>query len=197
VQSDLELLESWRGGDAAAGEALVARHFDSVCRFFRSKLGDDVDDLIQRTFLGCVESRDRIEASSFRAYLFAIARNRLYDALRGKRKDEVLDFGVVSVADLQLSPSQYVARNQEADLIARALASIPIEFQVTLELAYWEELSSWEIADVLGVAEPTVRSRMVRGRNKLRAAIESLASSPGLAESTWDAVAALVSKRKG
>ena len=47
-------LEAWRAGDHAAGERLVAEHYDVVLRFFRTKAGEEADDLVQRTFLRCV-----------------------------------------------------------------------------------------------------------------------------------------------
>jgi hypothetical protein len=49
VDRDLELLQRWREGDQDAGELLLARHFDAVCRFFRNKVGDAAPDLIQRS----------------------------------------------------------------------------------------------------------------------------------------------------
>jgi DNA-directed RNA polymerase specialized sigma24 family protein len=55
--TDIELLEAWRGGDRRAGEQLFERHYAAVARFFRNKLEFGVDDLIQRTFLACVEGR--------------------------------------------------------------------------------------------------------------------------------------------
>ena len=51
-----ELLEAWRGGDRRAGEQLFERHYAAVSRFFRKKLEFGVDDLIQRSFLACVEA---------------------------------------------------------------------------------------------------------------------------------------------
>ena len=182
---DEELLEAWRGGDRAAGDELVQRHFDAVCRFFRSKLGDDVEDLIQRTFLDCVESVERVQADNFRAYLFAVARNRLFDHLRRiQRRPPATSLGETSVADLGTSPSQQVAHGQQERLLLRALRHIPVDFQIALELAYWEGLTGPEIARVIGVSENTVRSRLSRARAELRRQVERLAARPELAAST-------------
>src|SRR5690606_10349004 len=59
VSDDLELLAAWRDGDAAAGGRLFRRHFDTLFRFFSTKLDGPVEDLVQDTFLGCVRGRDR------------------------------------------------------------------------------------------------------------------------------------------
>lgn len=46
VATDHELLDAWCAGDREAGDALIRRHFEAVCRFFRGKLGDDIEDLV-------------------------------------------------------------------------------------------------------------------------------------------------------
>lgn len=182
---DATLLEAWRQGDRAAGDELLARHLDAVFRFFRTKLGDDVDDLVQRTFLGCVESRERVPADAFRPYLFGIARHRLLDHLRKQRATEArVEAMEESAADLNTSVSTQVARSQEERLLIRAMRFLPLDFQIALELAYWEEMSSTEIGRVLGISSNTVRSRLVRGRQQLRQHIERLAGSAELARST-------------
>lgn len=170
-----ELLSAWRAGDAQAGNDLVARHFAAISRFFRGKLGDDVDDIIQQTFLACVEGRDRIEGTSFRSYLFGVATRRLFSHLRStysSKRD--IDFSVSSLADLGTTPSEGAARNQRAQLLQSALTQIPIEAQIALELAYWEGLSGAEIAVALGVEVGTVRSRLSRARARLREIVLSL-----------------------
>jgi len=185
VSTDTELLAAWRDGDRDAGDELLRRYFDPVCRFFRGKLGDDVEDLIQRTFLDCVESRDRVREDGFRAYLFTVARNRLFDHLRAaQRRPERVDISLRSVEDLGTSPSTKLARTEHERLLVRALRAIPLDYQIALELAYWEQLSGREIAAVLGIAENTVRSRMSRARAALREQLEQLAASPELSDST-------------
>ena len=52
---DVSLLERWRDGDREAGNLLFERHFAVVCNFFRNKVSDGADDLIQRTFVTCLE----------------------------------------------------------------------------------------------------------------------------------------------
>jgi RNA polymerase sigma-70 factor (ECF subfamily) len=187
VSGDFELLQAWRDGDREAGDALLRRHFDSVCRFFRSKLGDDVEDLIQRTFLDSVESRDRVrEGASFRAYLFSIARRRLYDHLRVAYRRVETDVGNHSLADLGTSPTGKLARGQEERLLLAAMERIPVDFRIALELAYWEGMRGPDIAMALGIEENTVRSRLSRARAALREQIETLAPTPELATSTVD-----------
>jgi RNA polymerase sigma-70 factor (ECF subfamily) len=175
VRSDVDLLDAWRGGDKAAGEELVARYWTSVSRFFRSKIGDDGSDLISQTFLACVEAKDRIAGDNVKAYLFAIARRRLADHFRKRARTPVTDFAVSSVVDLGTGPVTQAGRRERSELLRDALARIPLDDQIALELAYFEGLSSREIAGVLEIEENTVRSRLSRARDKLRAALVILA----------------------
>ncbi len=181
---DFELLERWRGGDDAAGNTLFERHFRSVNRFFRSKVDGGVEDLVQATFLSCVEGRDRFEGrSSFRGYLFGIARNRLLLWYRQRRRDPV-DAEAASAVDLGASPSRAIAGREEERLLLLALRRLALDHQITLELFYWEELKGHELAEVLGISPHTVRSRLSRARQALREAVERVAADPALAEST-------------
>ena len=86
MRSDDELLAAWRSGDNAAGEELVGRHWASLSRFCRSKIGDDGADVIAQVFLACVEARDRIEGGNLKAYLFAVARKRLAEHFRQRAR---------------------------------------------------------------------------------------------------------------
>ncbi|MEO7731753.1 MAG: sigma-70 family RNA polymerase sigma factor, partial [Kofleriaceae bacterium] len=81
--TDLQLVDAWRGGDGEAGQALFQRHFDSIYGFFETKCEADADELVQSTFLACLRARDQFrKESSFRTYLFTIARHELYRVLR-------------------------------------------------------------------------------------------------------------------
>ena len=64
-ESDLTLVERWEAGDAAAGEALVRRHFASIYGFIRSKVEQEAKDLAQATFLASVQGRERFRGDDF------------------------------------------------------------------------------------------------------------------------------------
>ena len=186
TKSDVELLDEWRDGDARAGNELFNRHFDSVCRFFANKAPNEVDDLIQRTFLACVEGRDRYRGdASFRGYLFGVARNVLRRYYRDKRyHDARFDPLMVSVHDLGPGPSLLVADKREQELLLQALRRLPMDHQITLELYYWENMSGSELAQVLEIPEGTVRGRIRRAKQLLEQALSELAESPQQLEST-------------
>jgi RNA polymerase sigma-70 factor (ECF subfamily) len=181
---DFGLLARWRAGGDDAGQRLFERYFAGVCRFFHSKVTDGVDDLVQRTFLACVEGRDRFRGDgSFRSYLFGVAHNVLRSSLR-ERKRDAFDSSVTSAADLGPSASSIVVMGQEQRLLLEALRRIPLDYQIVLELHYWEHLTGPELAAVLEVPEGTVRGRLRRGRERLEEALREIASSSEVLEST-------------
>ncbi len=166
---DRTALVAWQAGDRGAGEALLERHFARVFRFFRNKLPAQASDLAQQTFLAALEARERIAPErSFRAYLFGIARNLLYGELRRVRP-ELADRDDVSIADTGIaSPSLGYVLREEKRLLLQALRHLPLEHQLVLELYYWEDLPVRDVAEIVGVPEGTVRSRLTRARDALR-----------------------------
>lgn len=181
--ADFELLAAWRGGDVRAGNVLFRRYFAQLSRFFRNKVDVGGEDLIQSTFLACVEGRDRFrEASSFRTYLFGIARHQLYSHYRRQRRE--VDFARTSVVDLGASPSGPLSRREETAALLRALRSIPLEFQIVLELTYWEDMKAPEVAEILDAPANTIRGRLARARAALREALEKVVSSPQVLSAT-------------
>ncbi len=186
TEDDFALLDKWRAGDLDAGSELFDRHFESIHRFLRNKVGDDTDEVMQRTLLACVESRDRFRgASSFRTFLFGVARLELLSHYRRKRKlDAQVGFESRSFHDLDPSPSTIVARHMEQRLLLEALRRLPVDLQIALELHYWEAMSATEIATVLEIPAGTVKSRLRRAKELLRVTMGQLALNKDQLEST-------------
>ena len=178
--SDAALVDSWRAGDREAGKRLFERHYAAVARFFRNKVGEAGPDLIQRTFLACVEGRERFRnEASFRSYLFSIAYKVLCKHYREQRRDQTrVDFAETSAHELASLLSADAAR-QEQRLLLEGLRRLPVDYQVVLELHYWEELTAPEIADATGVPLGTAKTRLRRGRDLLLETIAELTRTSG------------------
>jgi RNA polymerase sigma factor (sigma-70 family) len=175
--TDDELLRAWADGDQGAGASLYRRHFEALYRFFRTKAPDAYEDLVQVTMLECMRSKERYRGDApFRAFLFAVARNCLLHHFRSRYRDR-LDFDASrsSVADLDPRPSTIVGRNAESTRLLEAMRRVPLDLQVVLELHYWEELGTAELATVLAIPQGTVKSRLRRAREALRAALDASA----------------------
>jgi RNA polymerase sigma-70 factor (ECF subfamily) len=182
--TDEELLRQWHGGDKRMGSHLFHRHFTSIQRFFRNKVvSDDIEDLVQQTFLGCLESIESFRGdATFRTYLFAIARKRLYSYLRSRTRSQKRidpDLSLTSVHDIGLTPSSVVAAAQEHITMLEALQRLSVERQTLLELFYWEELRGAQIAEILDLPPATVRTRLFRARAELKDTFDQLCTERG------------------
>lgn len=177
---DGALFEAWVAGNQTAGETLYRRHFDALYRFFRAKAPEDYEDLIQSTFLECVRSRARYRGDApFRAYLFGVARHRLLHHLRRLGTSRIdFEASQTSVADIDPRPSSVMARKTEHRLLLEAIRRIPVDLQIAMELHYWEDLTTAELAQVLEVPQGTVKSRLRRGREALLAELSKLTTDP-------------------
>ncbi|MBZ5709136.1 RNA polymerase sigma factor [Nannocystis pusilla] len=185
MPSDAELVDAWRAGDSDAGAELFERHYDAVARFFHNKVGAPAgNDLIQRTFLACLEgfARYRGEAS-FRTYLFSIAYNLLCKHFEAQRRSRI-DLMTTSIHDLRSTPSEVLAARSEQRLVLAALRRLPIEYQALIELHYWEQMTAAEAALALAIPLGTAKTRLRRARQLLEEQLAALADSPALLTST-------------
>lgn len=180
--TDRALLARWRSGDRSAGDVLFLRHFDSVYAFVRTKVTDDVEDLVQRTFLALVQADlDASPIRSVRSWLLGTARHLLFSHWRARRSFEP---SASSLAELSPSPSSILVGRAEQRLLAGAIRRIPVDHQIVLELFYWEGMTGDEIAVCLGEPVGTIRSRLRRARELLEHALSEVAESPELLAST-------------
>ncbi len=190
VDDDGQLLAAWRTGDAPAGKALFARYFQPLYRFFASKT-DDPDELVQRTFLAIVRARDQFAGrSSFRTYLYTVARHELYHHLRGLQRARGFDPELSSIAELVTSAGSRMARSQEHERLRAALRTLPVAQQTLLELHYWDGLDAAALAEVFETNPAAIRNRLHRARGNLRDALAALDDVPVESVGTIEAIEA-------
>lgn len=186
VIDDLELLRAWQRGDKSLGNQLFRRYVVAVTRFFRTKVPDVAEDLTQMTFLGLVEAADSYAGTaSFRSFLFGIARNQLLMHFRKKQRSNArFDPLLQSARDGGAGPARIMCRHQQQSALAVALQQVPLETQVALELYYFEQMSIADIAATTQEPQGTVKSRLARGRELLRAQLEATLAPGELLTST-------------
>ncbi|MCR9159963.1 MAG: RNA polymerase sigma factor [Nannocystaceae bacterium] len=185
MPDDFELLDRWRSGDRTAGNELFERHFGAVYRFFRNKAADAIDDLTQRTFLACAEHQSAFrQEASFRTYLFAIARNELRAHIRRLHRGVDVDPQTQSIMDLVVSMRQRLTDAEDHRRLLFGLCQLPLDYQIALELHYWEGLTVEEIARVLDVPLGTAKSRLRRGRDRLARNVADLGDDAPIPEVT-------------
>lgn len=182
----MALIEAWRGGDVRAADTLLRRYFDELWRFFRNKVDDAAEEMIQRTMTALLKTPAQFRGEcSFRTYLFRIAKSELYRFYRERQRNtDRVDFGSVSVADMGASPSSVAARREHERALLIALRRIPLESQILLEWHYWEDLTMTEIAQALEIPVGTAKSRIRRARERLEQALHDTIDSGDQLSST-------------
>jgi RNA polymerase sigma-70 factor (ECF subfamily) len=177
---DPTLLAAWRAGDTGAGSLLVERHFGAVFRFFRRRFDDRelAADLTQRALTTCAQVHDSLQDGiRFRAFVLGIARNILLRHLRaaGRRRED--PYSRCEAPCSRTSPSGVAVVRERQRRLAAAVRRLPLPMQLALELHYWEDLTTREIAEVLGVAAGTIKWRLSRARDRLRDELKRMAAS--------------------
>ena len=186
MDPDRDVLDGWRAGDQAAGRELFARYFNPLYRFFANKC-EEPDELIQTTMLAIVKSKDQFAGrSSFKTYLFAIARNELWRFLRQQKRTEAFDPDLSSIAAIITSAGSRLARNEDHRALFAALRTLPVEQQTLLELHYWEDLDAPALGEVFDRPVPTVRVLLSRARAALRDEMTARGAVPPSALRTDD-----------
>lgn len=168
MADDRELLARWGNGEAEAGEELFTRHFDAIFRFFSHRAPAESEELVQRTFLAAVDARKRFRGdSTFRTFLFAIARRQLLKYYAARTRNERITFATMSLADLGASAETRIAQSQLQARLLVHMRQLPVDWQLALELHYWEGTPVREISAVLEVPEGTVKRWMHEARKRL------------------------------
>lgn len=181
-QTDEQLFERYRRGEAEAFRTLIERHHDDLIRFLTRLLSDRVaaEDVFQEAFLQVHLSADSFDASRrFRPWLFTIAANKGRDYLRRKGRRQAMDLSApvstggggegddsrqatfVDLMEIDVPPPDAALNEEERDLmVQKALDDLSPPLREILLLAYFQRLSYAQIAEDLGIPLGTVKSRL-------------------------------------
>jgi len=178
VETDLDLLARWRAGDQSGGRDLFQRYFDQLHRFFSNKCSEP-DEMVQATFVALLKARDQFAGrSSFRTYVFTIARNELYRFVKILHRDRQFDPETSSIAQVETTIGTRLARNQQHKMMCAALRTLPLEQQTLLELHYWEDVDIAALSEIFETEHATMRMRLHRARTALREAMLANKAAP-------------------
>jgi RNA polymerase sigma-70 factor (ECF subfamily) len=167
---DRELVELALGGENAALEGLVRRHYNTVYKLAYRLCGarEDAEDIAQDVFVRLARKLSSYKGdSSFKTWLYRITVNMAKDFFkknstrRGYESAYVQEQKVLDSASANPGPP-------EAERLQAALGGLPVKLRETVVLVYSEGMSHAEAAQVLGCAETTVSWRLHQARGKLK-----------------------------
>ncbi|MFO0952188.1 MAG: sigma-70 family RNA polymerase sigma factor [Isosphaeraceae bacterium] len=195
--SDLELLDRFRRrpGDSASFEAIVARHGAMVLGVCRDLLGDShlADDAFQATFLVLVQKAGGVRlgaGDSLGRWLYGVAwrvaKHARADRARQRRKAVEADLAGDAVSE-KPSPAEALERDDVRALLHEELNRLPGPYRSALVLCHLDGLSHEEAARQLCWPVGTVRSRLARGRERLRGRLLRRGVAPAAAVAALEA----------
>jgi RNA polymerase sigma-70 factor (ECF subfamily) len=177
---DAELLRAHGAGDAHAFARLYDRYDRPCFQFIRRALGaahaEAAEDLHQETWMSVSTNAAAFDArrASFRAWLFTIARNKVWDHFR-RQKLAVLasadDDAAMSVPDPGPTPLEQAQSRELAQRLVTAVEALPLAQRETFVMFAHAGLTLEEIAQATGVAQETAKSRLRYARATLRQAL--------------------------
>lgn len=197
--SDERLMLAFQAGDARAFEALVRRHRTPVFNFILRFVGQRAraEDVLQETWLKVVRSAGEYQAKArFTTWVYTIARNLCVDSARKEsyRQAASLESPVKgengeegraladALPDSGASPERGAYNARLRPLLERALAALPEEQREVFILREYSGIPFKDIAEVTGVSENTVKSRMRYALDGLRRRLAELGVDGDLAE---------------
>jgi RNA polymerase sigma-70 factor (ECF subfamily) len=168
--SDEVLIGRIASGDRLAMQVLFARYHVRVYRFVLRLLRDEAaaEDLISEVFLDVWRQAGRFEKrSAVSTWLLAIARFKALSALR-RKPDEALDEEAAeAIEDPADDPEVVLSKKNRSDVIRKCLGGLSAEHREVVDLVYYHDKSVEEVAQIVGIPENTVKTRMFYARKKL------------------------------
>ena len=168
--SDEVLIGRIANGDRLAMQVLFARHHVRVFRFVVRLVRNEstAEDLISEVFLDVWRQADRFEGrSAVTTWLLSIARFKALSALR-RRPDEELDEETAgAIEDPSDDPEVALDKKDKGAIIRKCLTGLSAEHREIVDLVYYHEKSVEEVAEIVGIPENTVKTRMFYARKKL------------------------------
>ncbi len=175
-----------RGRDADRNQALrllMSRHGRAVYRYCREELHDTVlaDDVHQQIFIEAHRDLARFRGrSTLRSWLFGIARHRVLDAAKSRRRAEahIEEDDTADAPDPRPLPCEQLDRARLEHALAHCLGGLGAHVRSTLLLRYQQGLSFEEMAEVCSEKPGTLQARVTRALPVLRACIEARTGEP-------------------
>jgi RNA polymerase sigma-70 factor (ECF subfamily) len=175
---DVRLMRLVSRGDTAAFEELIERHQRLVAGTVARMLGSnsDVEDIAQQVFIRVWKSASRyVPRAKFTTWLLKITRNLVFNELRrAKRHAQVpiqtdpQEEAIPLKDETGRAPDASLLERELQDAIERAIGALPETQRMALVLRRYEELSYEQIAEVLDLSVPAVKSVLFRARTELR-----------------------------
>ena len=168
--SDKVLIGRIANGDRLAMQVLYARYHVRVFRFVVRLVRDEstAEDLISEVFLDVWRQAGRFEGrSAVSTWMLAIARFKALSALRRQPEQELDDRTAEAIEDTADDPHTALEKKDKGAILRKCLTGLSAEHREIIDLVYYHEKSVEEVAEIVGIPENTVKTRMFYARKRL------------------------------
>jgi RNA polymerase sigma-70 factor (ECF subfamily) len=174
--SDEVLIQRIAGGDRLAMQVLFARHHVRVYRFVLRLVRNEstAEDLISEVFLDVWRQAGRFEGrSAVSTWLLAIARFKALSALRGRKESALDDEVAEAIEDDSDTPEAAMQKKDTSVILRKCIETLTPDHREIVDLVYYHEKSVEEVAQIVGIPENTVKTRMFYARKKLAESLKA------------------------
>ena|SRR5215469_16416726 len=168
--SDEVLIGRIAQGDRLAMQVLFARHQVRVYRFVLRLVGNQTaaEDLVSEVFLDVWRQAGRFEGrAAVSTWLLAIARFKALSSIRRKPEEELNEETVEAIEDESDDPEVSIQKKDKSAALRKCLEALSPEHREVIDLVYYHEKSVQEVAEIVGIPEATVKTRMFYARKRL------------------------------
>lgn len=168
--SDEALIARIADGDRLAMQVLFARHHVRVYRFVLRLVRNEAtaEDLISEVFLEIWRQAGKFEGrSAVTTWMLGIARFKALSALRRRQEEELDDETAERIEDHADDPETALSKKDKGAVLRECLTKLSAEHREVIDLVYYHEKSVEEVAEIVGIPEATVKTRMFYARKKL------------------------------
>lgn len=170
IAGDHELIRRMAARDQTAMTALYARHSVRLYRFLvrLTRIEATAEELMNEVFLEAWKKAGTFEGrSSVSTWLMAIAHHRAVSLMRKRGEQALDDETLAGVADDGDTPEVALQKRSKADGMRACMAKLSAEHREIIDLVYYHDKSVAEAAEIVGIPENTVKTRMFHARKKL------------------------------
>jgi RNA polymerase sigma-70 factor, ECF subfamily len=168
--SDEVLIGRIANGDRLAMQVLYARYHVRIFRFVVRMVRDEstAEDLISEVFLDVWRQAGRFEGrSAVSTWMLSIARFKALSALRRRPEQELDDQVAEAIEDTADDPHTALEKKDKGAILRKCLTGLSAEHREIIDLVYYHEKSVEEAAEIVGIPENTVKTRMFYARKRL------------------------------
>ena len=170
IASDEVLIRRIAGGDQLAMQTLFARHRVALYRWLLRLVRDEAlaEDLLSDVFLDVWRRAASFEGrSSVSTWLLAIARNKAVSTRRRRTDAELDEESTSNVPDRADDPEVALQKKNRAELLRQSIDRLSPEHREVIDLVYYHGKAVTEVAEIVGIKEATVKTRVFYARKKL------------------------------